>query len=115
MTEIHDNCPCLSATARFDVFHSVDVGLDMTNGRHGEVRIKTCKTCGSTWLHYFVEFEYRSNFGRWYRGLVSPEVVENFDPAQAAEVLERLPSFFYGGSYFQTNSARGSGRVAVDG
>lgn len=87
----------------------------MTDGRHGEVRIKTCKTRGSTWLHYFVEFEYRSNSGRWYRGSVSPESVENLNPAQAAEVLERLPWFFYGGSYFQSNGARGGGRVAVDG
>jgi len=115
MTVTNENCPCQSATARFDVFHSVDVGLDMTHGRHGEVRIKTCKTCGSTWLHYFVEFEYRSNSGRWYRGSVSPESVENLNPAQAAEVLERLPWFFYGGSYFQSNGVRGGGCVAVDG
>lgn len=115
MTASNDNCPCQSPSARFDVFHSVDVGLDMTHGRHAEVRIKTCKTCGSIWLHYFVEFEHRSNSGRWYRGLVSPETLENLPPDQAANVLEGLPWYFYGGSYFASYGARGGGRVAVDG
>lgn len=90
------------------------VGIDETNGRSGEVTVEACKACGRLWLRYFVEYPSFSESGRWYRGLVTPRMVESLRPEQAPDVLAGLPWYFYGGSYFRTTGRRSSGRVIVD-
>lgn len=90
------------------------LGIDETNGRSGEVTIETCKACGRMWLCYFVEYESFSQSGRWYRGLVTPEMVESLRPEQAAELLASLPWRSSGGSYFRSNGKKGSGPITVD-
>jgi len=90
-------------------FETETLGVDETNGRNGEVTVETCRACGRKWLRYFVEWEWFSESGRWYRGLVTAEMVERLKPEQAPELLSSLPRYFYGGSYFRTTGREGSG------
>jgi hypothetical protein len=94
-------------------FETESLGVDMTNGRHGEVTVETCKACGSVWLRYLVEYEFFSESGRWYRGPVTWEMVESLKPEQAPELLSSMPWYFYGGSYFRTTGCKGSGRLDI--
>jgi hypothetical protein len=107
-------CRCMSPPFDYQDYDTKPLGVDETNGRFGEVSVQTCKTCGRQWLHYFVEYEAFSKFGRWYRGLVSAEVLHLLKPESVVALLESLPWYFYGGSYFETTGRQGSGRVWVD-
>ena len=94
-------------------YDSRSVGVDETNGRFGEVSVDTCKVCGQMWLHYLVEYESFSESGRWYRGPVTPEMVESLRPEQAPELLASLPWRFSGGSYFRSQGQKGTGPIIV--
>ena len=107
-------CRCLTPPFDYRDFNSEPLGIDETNGRFGEVSVQSCKTCGSQWLHYFVEYEAFSKSGHWYRGLVSAEALRSLRPESAVALLEGLPWYFYGGSYFETTGRKGSERVWVD-
>jgi hypothetical protein len=107
-------CRCMNPPLDFRDYDTESLGVDETNGRFGEVEVETCKACGARWLRYFVEYEAFSGSGRWYRGLVSPDVLSGLTPSQAPAVLEGLPWYFYGGSYFGTTGSKGSGPVRLD-
>ncbi len=102
-------CLCMTPPFNYQNFDTVSLGVDETKGRNGEVTVETCKACGSKWLRYFVEYEWYSESGRWYRGLVTPEMLQSLKPEQAPELLSSLPRYFYGGSYFRTLGREGSG------
>ncbi len=95
-------------------YDSRPLGVDMTKGRHGEVSVETCKACGQMWLRYFVEYEFFSESGRWYRGPVTPKMVASLRPEQAPELLASLPWHFYGGSYFRSQGRKRAGPVILD-
>ena len=107
-------CRCMTPPFYFLDYDSQSLGVDETNGRFGEVTIETCKECGKKWLRYFVEYPSFSESGRWYRGLVTPEIVKLVTPERALELLASLPWHFYGGSYFRSTGRRGTGPVMVD-
>jgi hypothetical protein len=104
-------CRCMTPPFHYLDYETTEVGVDDTKGRNGEVTVETCKACGSVWLRYFVEWEWLSESGRWYRGPVTPEMVEWLQPEQALELLASLPWYFYGGSYFRTTGRKGSGPI----
>jgi hypothetical protein len=108
------DCVCMHPPFDYRDFSSVSVGTDETNGRFADVTIDACNKCQSKWLRYFVEYAGFSQSGRWYRGQVSDEVARTVTPESAVAVLEKLGSYFYGGSYFRSTGARGSGRLFVD-
>jgi hypothetical protein len=81
-------------------FDSVEIGIDKSNGRFGQVSIKTCRRCTRKWLDYHIEVEAFSESGRWYCGLLSDEAARMLTPEKAIAVLEDLDWYFYGGSYF---------------
>jgi hypothetical protein len=95
-------------------FDSTEIGVDETNGRFGEVTIKTCRVCKRKWLHYHVEYEAFSESGRWYRGPLSDKAAKSVLPETAVELLEGQDWHFYGGSYFKTVGRKGSGQISVD-
>ena len=107
-------CRCMTPPFYFLDYDSQSLGVDETNGRFGEVTIDTCKACGKKWLQYFVEYPSFSESGRWYRGLVTPEIVKSITPERAPELLAGLPWHFSGGSYFRTTGRRGTGPIMVD-
>jgi hypothetical protein len=108
----HADCVCVDAQARYDVFTSKDVGVDTTEGRFGDVSVLTCRTCGRLWLRYFVEYESQTASGRWFRGLITPDMKSKLSAGNAAEILGELPWLFYGGSFYRTRGARMEGGLS---
>lgn len=107
-----NECRCMVPPFDYGDYVSLSLGVDKTDGRFAEVSVETCKACGRHWLRYFVENEAFSESGRWYRGLVGAEVARSVQPEQAPAVLEGLPWYFYGGSFFRSTGRRGSGPLS---
>lgn len=105
------DCVCMNPPFHDADYDTTVIGVDKTSGRFAEVTIETCKRCGSLWLRYCYEIEAFSQSGRWYRGLVTPEVIAELQPEHAPVILAALPWYFYGGSYYQTTGQRGMGAV----
>jgi hypothetical protein len=108
------DCRCMTPPLDYTDYTYELLGIDETAGRFGEVSVQTCKACGSHWLHYFVEYEAFSKSGRWYRGLVTADMLRMLTPESTVALLESLPWYLYGGSYFGTTGRKGSGSVQVD-
>ena len=109
-----NDCICMKPPFHFSGFDSTEIGIDETNGRFGEVSIKTCRSCKRKWLHYHIEYEGFPESGRWYRGLLSDEAAKSIAPETAVAIVEDLDWHFYGGSYFKTTGAKGSGQISVN-
>ena len=88
-------CPCIAG--HHQDFENRFVGVDRD---FGEVTVARCKRCGRFWLHYLMEYEYLTAAGRWFRGVITPEIAASVKPATAKEVLEGLDWYFRGGSAF---------------
>jgi hypothetical protein len=95
-------CPCESPTARYDLFSGLRFGIDDTDGRYADVTISVCRTCGQPWVRYQVEYEAFTKSGRWARGKLTTEAAETLTPEEAADYIAALPSYFAGGSYFES-------------
>jgi len=105
-------CGCLKIGPRD--YELAEVGVDETNGRYGEVTLRTCRGCGRIWLHYLVEYEAFSQSGRWYTAVISPDVAASLTPERAVPILEGLPWHVFGGSHFRSTGKRGTGPILVD-
>ncbi len=101
-SNIKSKCSCMNPPFDYRDFIATEVGVDMTEGRYADVTIETCRHCGSVWLRYLVEYEFFSQSGRWYRGLITADVADSVTPETAAKILEDLPWRFGGGSYFNS-------------
>ncbi len=108
------SCPCSHPEANADNFIIADWGVDKTNSRFAEIRIYTCKHCGTQWLHYFVEYEAFSQSGRWYRGKITAAELTELTAEKTVDYLQGLESYIYGGSFFNTRGKYGSGTVRAD-
>jgi hypothetical protein len=107
-------CRCHNPPFDYRGFVSTPIGIDMTNGRYGEVSSKKCVLCGTKWLHYFVEYEAFTASSRWFQALISDEALATLTPEQAVPFLEQQPWYFLGGSYFQSRGQRSTGKVRAD-
>lgn len=85
---------------RYLDYERVGLGMDKSNGTYADVALETCKHCGAIWLNYHFEYEHLTASGRWYRGIISPEVAQSVTPETALGILESLPWWLFGGSYF---------------
>jgi hypothetical protein len=103
----NDACECLALGPRS--YDEAPVGIDQTRGRFGDVSVRTCRACGRHWLHYHVEYEAFSRSGHWFTGLLPDGADAALTPEAAVPLLERLPWYVYGGSYFGHAGQRGSG------
>jgi hypothetical protein len=103
------SCTCLSAVSGRLILIA-DLGMDE---RYAEVSLLICPTCRQPWLRYFYELEAFSYSGRWYLGAVSPDQVGVLRAADAKALLENLPWYFCGGSYYGGTVFRSSGRLDV--
>jgi hypothetical protein len=91
------------------------IGVDETLGRFGQVTLKQCRHCRRWWLHYFVEYEAFRASGRYFMGLITPEVAETITPETAVEYLESLDWHLYGGSYFFNRTGKSTSKgIYVD-
>lgn len=97
----NSKCICLELPLPFDHYQEVRfIGVDETAGRFGQVSLKQCRHCRRYWLHYFVEYEAFKGSGRYFMGLIEPEVANSLTPDRALEYLESLEWHLFGGSYF---------------
>lgn len=87
-----------------------ELGLD---SRLGEVSILICRDCGRHWLRYLYEFEAISRSGRWYLGAITSEQLAALNLEKAKALLEELPWYYYGGSYFGGRSGKTSGEIRL--
>lgn len=110
----HFLCECENPKANYLTFDSDFIGIDEKNGRYGEVSIKTCKKCGSKWLHYFVEYESFSRSGRWFRCAIDEKTVVKIEVANAENYLKNADLCFAGGSYFESNGFKNMGEIRLD-
>ena len=108
------DCRCFSPPLDYRDYEKTFVGIDMTNGRCGEVTLEICKHCATKWLHYFVEYEAFTGSGRWFRGPISDSAAATIIPDSAIAYLEQLPWHFVGGSYYQSTGMRTSGAIRAD-
>lgn len=88
-------------------------GLDERDGLFADVAVETCRTCARTWVQYHFEYEAVPRSGRWYRGLVPASVAAGLAVTDARAVLEGLPWYWAGGSYFDGQVTRRSGKLAT--
>ena len=100
-------CICLNLPLPFDHYRDVkSLGEDKTNGRFGIVSIRECLHCKRLWVYYFVEYEVYSRSGRYYLGLITPDMVEKITAETAVDYLNNLDWTLYGGSFFNNKTGR---------
>ncbi|MFY9224070.1 MAG: hypothetical protein WAQ98_15475 [Blastocatellia bacterium] len=76
------------------------LGQDPSDGRFADVYLEECKGCKQMWLFYEYEIESVSASLRFYRGAISDLLAKTATAKTAAQILENLEEYFYGGSYF---------------
>jgi hypothetical protein len=108
--QFEETCPCLEGETYFQNFEHRALGMD---SNYGEVSVNTCKHCGRRWLHYLMEYEYLSRSGRWFRGVVTPEVAASVKPDDAKRIIEGLDYYFRGGSAFGGNVIKTTGPLGI--
>jgi hypothetical protein len=91
-----------------------DLGVDLRNGRSGQVTLHRCPACGAPWLHYRVEYEAFTRLGRWFCGRLDDANVDGVSASNAIGTLSALPWYWAGGSYFDGEVGKSSGPVPVD-
>jgi hypothetical protein len=102
-------CACSDADYRLRPQHaSRHLGMDDSN-RFADVSVETCMECGATWLEYFWE-DHHDN-GTRYRGLVASGVAREATANTAAALIEKLPWYWLGGTYFDGQTHRSSGPI----
>ena len=107
-------CECLHEPMPYDRYTPIKyLGTDPSNGRFGEVHIVRCNLCGRYWLRYSVEYEGFTASGRYFMGLIAPDVADALRPDQAIEFLGSLDWHLYGGSYFG-RKGKSSGSINAD-
>jgi hypothetical protein len=110
-----DNCICLALPLPFDHYQEERfVGQDDTNGRFSDIHTKYCRHCRRIWLHYFVEYENYSRSGRYFMGVITPEMESIVTAETAVSMLEQLDWHLYGGSYFGKSGKSTDKHLQVD-
>ena len=82
------------------------IGTDETDGRFADVSIWECTNCNTLWLHYFLEYHWHRNSGRWFRGLITAEVVQTIKADEAIDYFNSLDWYFRGGGFFETKGEK---------
>jgi hypothetical protein len=82
-----------------------------TDERSAEVLVERCGRCGRNWLCYQLEDEHVPRSGRWYRGLIGPDIA--FSHRNAASIFGQLRDYWAGGSHFDGNVHLRSGPLDV--
>ena len=102
-----ETCSCLVAVSERLILIA-ELGMD---AHYAEVSLLVCPDCLQPWLRYCFELEAFSNSGRWYLGAFSPDEVEALRAEEAKALLENLPWYYCGGSYYSGHVYRSSGKL----
>jgi hypothetical protein len=93
---LNEDSSCACGEGRFggDDFERTELGMDC---HFGEVALLRCRRF---WLHYYYVEEAFTGSGRWYHGLIAPEVESSVTLDTARKILEKLEEYWCGGSHF---------------
>ncbi len=80
----------------------------------GEVSIQLATECGHYWLRYYYVVEAFTASGRFYLGLITAEQAATLIATEAKNILEALPWYYYGGSFFGGRSGKTSGLILLN-
>ena len=94
------SCSCTTPPLNYKKFNSCEIGVDNSFNAYGEVSIEKCNDCKRLWLQYFVEMEWQTSSGRWFRGIISENEAKLITPESALTFLERSDLIIYGGGFF---------------
>lgn len=108
------DCICHKPPFSYLNYDTIELGIDKTNGRFGEVNLQTCKHCGTQWLNYFIENEGFSSNIKWFKAIIIEDMIPFITPENAISYLEKREWYFYGGSYYGSGVSVGSGKIDVD-
>ena len=98
---VQENCPhCSVPNNRWSDKEWRSLPTDYTEGRYAEVSITECEARDRLWLCYRVEYEAFSQSGRWACGTIDRETAKTIRSEDATALLESLPSYVRGGSYY---------------
>ncbi len=103
-------CKCKHPPFYYGDYHTIETGDDP---RGAEVSVATCKQCGIVWLTYLIEEPQHSRSGRWWRVEVSPECRAQVSLATAREFVERQPTGYVGGSFFNSSGHAITGPIHI--
>ena len=82
------------------------------DSRYGEVSVHICQHCHQYWLFYLYEQESFSRSGQWYRGPISNQQAESLSAEEAVAILQELDWYYCGGSYYDGQIGKKSGRLS---
>jgi len=108
VAELPTSCACLNGDFPSGAFERTFLGTD---DLYAEVSIDHCRSCGRDWLHYLLEFEGVPGSGRWYRGLLGPDIA--FSHRNAASIFGQLREYWAGGSRVKGGVQLRSGPIDV--
>ncbi len=108
---ITNDCVCLGGGP--GIYEEKYIGVDPTNGRYGDVDLRTCRDCGRRWLHYRAEYEAFTASGRWIVGILPDELPMPLTPENAVPILNSLSWYIYGGGFYGPGK-RGTGNAPAD-
>jgi hypothetical protein len=91
-------CACAAPPFHFLDFYSSCLGQD-TFGE--DIRLDQCKTCGSYWLVYLLEWPHYSKSGRWWCAPISNSIAARISVEEAKRFIESLEWCYVGGSFYK--------------
>jgi hypothetical protein len=102
-------CVCRTNVAR-GLVSEKDFGLDEN---YAEVSLLQCPVCHQFWLRYLYEHEAFSGSGRWYLAPISPQIRNEVNLENAKVILESMPVYWCGGSYYNGTVSQASGPILL--
>ena len=87
-----------------------ELGMDRL---FAEVSLWRCRACGRHWLRYYYVQEAFSRSGRWYLGVISEDQAARMTAETAKDDFASMPSYHYGGSYFDGTTGRTTGPIVI--
>ena len=102
------SCRCLEGEFFYKDLEERYLGMDQ---HFGEVSLETCKLCGQHWLKYAYENEAFTASGRWYRAPINSGLTSHITSASAKDIIEHMPWYYAGGSYFSGKIHKHSGSL----
>jgi len=75
----------------------------------GEVSLKRCRGCRRLRRRYYYVQEGLTGSGRWYRGLIPPELERAVPADNALRVLAKLDRYLCGGCCYDGKTIKGHG------
>ncbi|MGA7932946.1 MAG: hypothetical protein WCA35_05155 [Kovacikia sp.] len=102
-------CGCVTASPGH-LKTAQELGLD---SQFAEVSVCVCQDCGQLWLRYFYEVEAFTGSARWYLGAITQQQLATLRLESAKGILEDLDEYYYGGSYYQGQQGKTSGKILL--